>query len=155
MVQRNLVRAVLTAGLVAGTLDALAASASYVIQTQKNPINVWTYVASGVFGASAFPGSPLIALAGLAFHYMIATGWALLFVLVYQRVAALSRWPVPAGLAYGVLVWLGMNLVVVPLSNTPKIPLTAFRIALGGSIIMVCVGLPIALVVRRTLSAAR
>jgi hypothetical protein len=39
-----------------------------------------------------------------------------------------------------------MNLVVVPLSRTPPMALSPGRVALGAAILMVCVGLPIALI---------
>jgi hypothetical protein len=40
----------------------------------------------------------------------------LTFLVVSRRVATLRRWPLGVGLAYGIGVWLFMNLVVLPLS---------------------------------------
>ena len=51
-------RTILLAGIVAGTLDGLAAVAQYTMMTGKDPANVFVYVSSGVFGPSAFSGAP-------------------------------------------------------------------------------------------------
>jgi len=49
------------AGLLVGTLDILAALFHYYISTHKNPLNVFKYIASGVFGKKAFTsGSSMI-----------------------------------------------------------------------------------------------
>jgi hypothetical protein len=54
------------------------------------------------------------------------------------------------GLLYGVFVYLFMNFVVVPLSAVRRtgVPTLSSRIV-AALIIMFCVGLPIALIVRR------
>lgn len=146
---RNLTQPILRAGLLAGTLDGLAAALSYYLQTGKNPVNVFKFVASGVFGTSALTGPDNVAFWGILFHYLIATGFAALFVLAYPRVAVLRKNWVVVGLAYGVFVWLVMNLVVVPLSNTPPVPFRLAGVVRGMAILMVCIGLPIAWVTNR------
>ncbi|HRH60078.1 MAG TPA: hypothetical protein PL045_05880 [Chitinophagaceae bacterium] len=37
-----------------------------------------------------------------------------------------------------------MNLIVVPLSNSPKFPFDAARAAIAASILIVCIGIPLA-----------
>lgn len=137
------------AGLLAGTLDILAAMLSYVIQTGKNPVAVLKFVASGVFGTEAFSGGTGMAVWGLVFHYAIAFGFAALFGWVYPKWAFLRKSPVVAGLGYGVFVWLVMNLLVVPLSQAPKMPFRLGGALLSVVILMGCVGLPISLVTSR------
>lgn len=149
MQPRNLTQPILQAGLLAGTLDGLAAALSYYLQTGKNPVNVFKFVASGVFGPSALTGSDNVALWGGLFHFLIATGFAALFVLAYPRVAVLRKNWVVVGLAYGVFAWLVMNLIVVPLSNTPPVPSRPIGVVRGMAIVMVFVGLPIAWVANR------
>ena len=81
---------------------------------------------------------------------MIATGAAAVFYLASRKLRFLIEWPVVMGLLYGILVYLFMNFVVLPRSfirPAAAAPLSA-RI-IGALIIMFCVGLPIALVVRR------
>jgi hypothetical protein len=149
MSARNAVKPILLGGLIAGTLDITAACISAWLQAEVTPIRVLQYVASGALGPAAFTGGTWTALLGLAFHYLIATTATAVFYLASRRLRFLIEWPIPMGLLYGLFVYLFMNFVVVPLSavrrGTP--PLSAR--AIQALIIMFCVGLPIALIVRR------
>ena len=142
-------RPILRAGLLAGTLDGLAAALSYYFQTGKNPANVFKFVASGAFGPKALTGPDTVAVWGLLFHFLFATGFVTLFVLAYPKVEILRKNWIVVGLTYGVFVWLVMNGVVVPLSNTPPAPFRPIGMVRGLVIVMVCVGLPIAWVTNR------
>ena len=133
----------MVAGLVAGTLDGLAAALLYVIKSGKDPLNVYRFIASGVFGKDAFAGGVPMALWGIFFHYVIATGWALLFFATYPRLAILGSKKVISGIGYGLFVWLMMNLVVVPLSNVQSGPMTINGVITGILVLMLCIGLPI------------
>jgi hypothetical protein len=57
--------------------------------------------------------------------------------------------PIHSGLLYGVAVYLFMNFVVLPLSLVTRRPMTISGFIIGLLIIMFCIGLPIALIVRR------
>ena len=83
--QPTFARAVLTTGLIAGTLDILAACLSAYIQRGMTPEKLLQFVASGLFGADAFTGGAIMAVAGLVMHFMIATSWTLLYYLLYPR----------------------------------------------------------------------
>ena len=117
---KNLLKAILIAGLIIGILDGLAACISAYVQREVTPGRVWRYVASGVFGKDAFDGGTPMAFIGLFFHFVVATGWTGLFFLIYPRVKFLSWNKYIIGMAYGVFVMFAMNLVVVPLSNVPN-----------------------------------
>jgi hypothetical protein len=54
-----------------------------------------------------------------------------------------------SGVFYGVAVYFFMNRVVVPLSGAIKYPFSSQLLVVGVVIHIFCVGLPIALVVRR------
>lgn len=139
---------ILLAGLVAGVLDGLAAVISTYLASGKGPEVVWKFVASGVFGIkTAFAGGTEMVMAGLIFHMIIAMTWAIIFYFLYPifKKARLSK--VVVGLLYGIFVWVGMNLVVVPLSNTPPMPHTITGMLKGAAILMVCIGLPISLII--------
>jgi uncharacterized membrane protein YagU involved in acid resistance len=141
---------IIWAGLVAGTLDALAAMTMFIIRTGKNPAAVWRYVASGVFGKDALTGGTDVVIWGLIFHFLIALIWAVIFFVIYPTLRRLIRNSVVTGLLYGVLVWLVMNLVVLPLSHIPPAPpFDLSKALIGMAIIMVCVGLPISLIVSK------
>ena len=145
---------ILCAGLIAGTLDITAACVRAWLRTHETanpvtPLRVGRYIASAAIGTSALTGGRMMALLGFAFHYLIATTAAAVFYLASRKLRFLVEWPVSMGLLYGVLVYLFMNFVVVPLSKLGfrASPLSNRLVEM--LIIMLCVGLPIALIVRR------
>lgn len=149
--ERRAAATILIAGLAAGALDATAAMTHFFAATGKDPLRVWVFVASGALGSAAYQGSPIIPALGLLFHFFIATTWAAIFYLASRRIARLVTAPAfVVGPLYGVFVWLMMTWIVVPLSRTPPLGRrTVSGIAIGIAIHMVCVGLPIALVIKR------
>ena len=119
---KSLVRIILWSGLLVGTLDAVAAIINYCIPTVRNPVRIFQYIASGVFGMNAFSDGMLMPILGLIFHYFISTFWTLLFFLLYPKINWLGKSWIISGLGYGVFVWLAMNLVVLKLRRS-TIPL--------------------------------
>jgi hypothetical protein len=79
------------AGLIVGTLDILAAFIQYYISTQKNPLVVLKFIASGVFGKEAFSGGDVMLFWGLLFHFTIATCFAIFFFWLVNQVPLLLR----------------------------------------------------------------
>jgi hypothetical protein len=140
---------VLLAGFVAGTLDGLAASVRYFLETGRGPAGVFKFIASGVFGRSAFAGGSDMVLAGVAFHYCIALGWALLYGLLTLQWKGLRSSRYLAGLGWALVVWCAMTFVVLPLSRTPRIPLTPRGATIAILILMLCVGVPISWILSR------
>src|SRR5215213_2426396 len=137
-------------GLIAGTLDICAAFLAAWLRAGVSPVRVLHFVASGLIGRAAFSGGAKTALLGLALHFLIATGAAAVFYLASRKWLFLIERPIHFGLLYGVAVYLFMNFVVLPLSAVPQRAtptLTSRFIQL--LIIMFCIGLPIAAVVRR------
>jgi hypothetical protein len=113
-------------------------------------MRVMQSVASGLLGAAAYTGGVTSAALGVASHFLIATTWTAIFYLASRRVHFLTQNAVVAGLVYGVVVYAFMNFVVIPLSAVPQraAPTLPGRI-IGLLVIMFCIGLPIALIVRR------
>jgi hypothetical protein len=109
-------RAVLLGTLTVGTLDALDAVIFFYLLRGTTPVQIFQGIASGLVGRAAFSGGFRMTLLGVAIHYFIAFAVVLTFLVVSRRVSTLRRWPLAAGLAYGIGVWLFMNLVVLPLS---------------------------------------
>ena len=142
---KSLFITILVTGLLVGTLDAGAAVIQFIIPTMRNPVRIFEYIASGVFGMKAFSGGAVMAVMGLSFHYFIATAWTSLFFTVYPRIPWLAKNKVAGGLLYGVFIWLMMNLVILPLSNVPQFPIRVTGAAIGVLILMLVVGLPISL----------
>jgi hypothetical protein len=141
-----MLRPVLLATLIAGTLDILSAFV-FAGMSGMSPEGVLTYVASGPFGDAVRQGGPAWAAAGLAVHFALMACMATAWFLVAPRFPALIRHPVLAGLAYGFLLWLIMYWLVKPL-RWPDAPLPHTAWGIGNALFSHCllVGLPIALV---------
>ncbi len=146
----NLLKVILLAGLLAGTLDIIAAcTQAYINNHNVTPEKVFRYIASAVFGKKAGTGGMEMAAWGLLFHYIIATGWAAIFVIAYQQIKFLSRNIVLSGLGYGIVVWILMNRLIVPLSLIKQPAFVWNKAIVAMLILMFFIGLPIALVTKR------
>jgi len=143
---------ILVAGLIAGTLDISAAFLFSALRATNphSPIWVLQSVASGLLGADSFKGGWASAALGAACHYLIALTAAAVFYAASRKLPFLVQHAVVSGLLYGIVVYSVMNFVVLPLSAFPfKLSYPPAVLLRSSLIIMVCVGLPIALVVRR------
>lgn len=144
----NPYRAIFWAGLIAGTMDISAAFTTSALRG-GTPARLLRYIAGGLLGPEAFQGGTGTAALGLALHFLIATAWAAIYYAASRKLRVLVRRPILCGLLYGMVVYCVMNLVVLPLSALPKPTFTLSGVLIGASILMVCIGLPIALIVRR------
>lgn len=140
-------KTILTAWLIAGTMDGLSAVIHTAIRGNKEPARVFRYIASAVFGPDAKTGGASMAIIGVLFHYMIALIFTVLFFLLYPRIPILSKNKILVGLGYGAFVWAVMNLLVVPMTRIPAIPFKPDQAAIAMGILMVCIGLPISIIV--------
>jgi len=142
-------RAILWGGLIAGFLDITYACVFSYLRRGTNPKTILQSVASGALGASAFKGGWGTAILGAVFHFLIAFVAATIYFLASRKLKFLVQWAVVCGLLYGVLIYLFMNLVVLPLSAIsfkPSYPLLV--LATGLAVHMFFIGLPISLAVR-------
>jgi hypothetical protein len=138
----SVLKPVIITGFTAGTLDAIAA----IIVYQANPMRMFQYIASAAIGRDiAFSGEWGTAFLGLCFHYTIAFSWTLLFFLAFPWIQKLRINKFLVGIIYGAIVWTGMNLLVLPLSQLPKATFTLKPVIIGMSILMVMIGIPISL----------
>ena len=136
---------IIITGLLAGTLDAVAALLVY----QVKPMNMFRFIASGVFGPKALTGGLSMALWGVLFHYIIAFSWTFLFFFLHPRISGISPGKYVNGVVYGVLIWLVMNLIVLPMSRVGQAPLALKPSIIGAVILIFAVGLPVSLFVHR------
>lgn len=142
---------ILRIGLIAGTLD-IADALVFSYFRGATPVMVFQYIASGLSGMRSFHlGWTSVGL-GVAIHYFIALTWTTLFYLASRRFPVLIRRPVLSGLLYGIAVYLFMNLVALPLSGVPhsQKPISLVSRVNGILALMFCIGLTIALLVRRS-----
>ncbi len=141
-------RAILAAGGLAGTLDIVFACVFWALRDVA-PQRILQSVAAGLLGRASFEGGPATAALGLALQYVISTSMAAAFCLVSSRWTGLRRRPLWSGAAYGLLLYVVMNQVVVPLSAAnpgSRDPLWVWMSVLAH---LVLVGIPIALVCSR------
>ena len=147
MSMKPLTRAIVWGGLLAGTGDFVFALSYYGMK-----LRIFQGVAAGLIGReAAFGGGPATFALGVLLHYGIALIWAAIFCMVALRLPALLRNATAAGLAYGFVVYFGMNNVVLPLSalHTPFWPPKLDAAAIAAHCFVF--GLPIALAARRVL----
>ncbi|HET8678465.1 MAG TPA: hypothetical protein VFO63_21870 [Blastocatellia bacterium] len=151
MLKRN-IHPILLGGAAAGVLDILAAFALRGAYGTP-PTRLLQGIASGLLGPSAFEGGAATAALGLALHFLIAFVAAAVYYAASRWWTVLARRPIICGLAYGVLVHVIMNAVVLPLSRVNFRPPPWHFVAAMVVIHMLFVGLPIALTVHNQASA--
>jgi hypothetical protein len=142
-------RTISLTALLAGALDLTSAIVKYSIETGKDPIPVFRYIASGAFGKEAFEGGRLMIIWGIVFHFMIAFLFTAFLFLVYPRVSAWIKNKFAVAVFYGLFTWAVMNLVVVPFSYINKYPSDVKQALIAALILILMIGLPVALIADR------
>lgn len=141
------IRAILLAGFIAGTLDALGATIVYCAMMKALTVTqLFHGIYSGLFGDTIIGSQNTMAVIGLLLHYFIALCFATGYFLAYPYLSFLKRNTLISGLLYGIIVWIIMNLVVVPLSQAHHSTATFPGFLRGVSILMLCIGLPISFI---------
>ena len=141
------------ATLVAGTLDILSAFV-WTGMEGGTPGQVLQSVASGPFGdemRETWVGIPL----GLAVHFAIMLAMVAAYVLIAPHFPILMRQWLVAGVLYGVLLWLIMYWVVLPLRWGMSPPSEPGAIAQQLVSHCLLVGIPIAWITARAFPASR
>ena len=141
------------ASLLCGTLDVIYPTTLTILRG-KDPAAVWKGVASGPFPGATDWGTPAIST-GLVVHFTIMAIMVAAYMLVARSRPALLQRPWLAGIGYGLITYVVMNLIVLPLRFGAPLPPPALSIAtqLGAHILLV--GLPIAFIARKYLSSGR
>ncbi len=141
--KRNALKNIIWLGLLVGTLDGLAA---LLLNYNVAPGLIFKFIASGVFGPDAYKGGAEMVVAGVVFHYLIAYLFATAFYLLYPFAFSLLKNKYVIANVYGGITWLVMNVIVVPLSKIGGHafePLAAIKAVLT---LIICIGLPVALI---------
>ena len=144
---------ILYGGLVVGILDGLFALIFYGLILGVQPLRIFQAVASGLLGKAAYEGGLQTFVLGILLHFVVATCIAAVYYVASLKFPVLIHQAVVCGLVYGLLAYLGMNYVVIPLSAIGYRPssLRTFLPAFIGHALLV--GLPIALLARRSAKA--
>ncbi|MBN9296036.1 MAG: hypothetical protein J0I41_03445 [Filimonas sp.] len=137
---------ILTTTLIAGTLDLVSVWLIYGPIKQKTDMGkILKGIAGGAFGKSAYGGGSDMIVYGLFFHYLIACCFTLAYFLLYPKIAFLRRHVVLSGLLYGIVAWVWMNIVILPMTNVPRGPFKIEGVVIGMLLLMFFIGLPISL----------
>lgn len=135
--------AILTGGLIAGTLDLLQAC---ILFGRRIPL----VIAAGLLGPQALHQGAATYVLGIGLHFFIATAATAIYYFASRRLLFLVEHPLVCGLIYGAIVENVMNLIVLPLSALHSAGPYELRDLLQGLFVhMVVVGLPISYSVRR------
>jgi hypothetical protein len=135
---------ILKTGLLAGTLDIIAACTQAYVMRGTTPDTVLKFIASGVLGSTAMKGGAEVALLGLLFHFVIAFSCTIIFFLVYPKLQVLHKSIALNSLLIAVVAWAVTTLIIIPLSKIHPAPLQLQRAVIAISILYVCIGLPVA-----------
>ena len=140
------------ATLLAGGLDFTFATLSFFF-SGGSVAKLWQFVASGIFGRAAYSMGTVGILCGVLFHFSIMAIFSTFIFLVYGKISAVEKWPVLAGLVYGICIWLVMNLLVVPLSRAGNglITLKFSSIMNADFVVHMLLGVVLVLVMRQSL----
>lgn len=141
-------RTIVVGGITVGVLDCLAATINAGFKGVTFA-QVWQYVASGLLGRDSYNHGWKTVFLGLLIHFFIAFSATTVYYAASRRFPILVRQAVLCGTLYGIVVYFVMGYVVTPLSAAQKIPFSVASMLTGIFIHIFCVGLPIALIVRR------
>jgi hypothetical protein len=147
--QRSISTPILVATLVCGTLDILFAIL-LSIWRGREPAAMLRFVASGPFPPATEWGASGSAL-GLVVHFTLMAIMVAVFVLIAREKPSILDRPLFAGIAYGLITYAVMNLIVVPVRFPAAWPPTPLAIITQLFAHIVLVGLPTALIARRYL----
>ena len=138
------VKPMLTAWLVAGTLDMLGAIIVYTVILQKTTADkIVRGIASGVFKKQATTGGTEMLFYGVLFHYFIAFCFTLFYFLIFPYIPFFRKQKIIGGLLYGAFVWAVMNLIVLNIVFPGRPTPTLSSALIGAAILMVMIGLPL------------
>lgn len=115
-------RQVLIGGLLVAIGDITFATTLWFAWDAHGLVTVFQTIAVGVLGQASFDGGVPTALLGAVLHLFMATMFVVIYTLVARRFPALLRRVLVLGPLYGVVLYVVMNFVVMPLSRVGRSP---------------------------------
>ncbi|SMC78199.1 hypothetical protein [Pedobacter africanus] len=146
---------ILITTIIAGTLDITAACINAWLSNDVMPGRVLAYIASGVWGKTAYNGGPEMMFFGLLFHYIIVFFCVFCFFWLYSRWSFLHRSMAVNAVLIAFTAWLVTTQLVLRMS---KITVPPFRVSgaiIAIAILIICLGFPIAYAARRFIKSSR
>jgi hypothetical protein len=137
-------KSILFTTFIAGTCDIVAACTQAYISAKILPTIVLKYIASGVFGKSAYEGGIEILLLGLLFHYLIALACTAAFYWLYPKLSFPKFSLFLNAFIIGIVAWFVTTQMIIPMSQITPAPFSVSKALMAISILIVCIGFPIA-----------
>ncbi|HEY8298549.1 MAG TPA: hypothetical protein VIG32_11080 [Candidatus Baltobacteraceae bacterium] len=133
------------AGIAGGILFDLFIYATSVAPQHGSMLAVWQFIASTAIGKTAF-ASTGFAWLGLFIHLVVSIAWAIGYAYLAQTRSAIDAHPAVSGIAFGLVVYVVMQIVLLGDNNFHLPGVRDFALAL----IRHCIffGLPVAYIVR-------
>lgn len=136
--------------LLLATADLLFACTYWRALRGVPPVRIPQNIAAGLLGARAFAGGGSTVALGVLLHYGIMAVMVAVYDLSARRMTVLIERPWVFGLLYGAVLFVVMNLIVLPLSAAPKAPVMPGWIV-SSIVVHLVIGVAIALGARRTI----
>ncbi len=137
------------AWILVGLLDLLAAFISFYLSTGKSPLIVLKFIASAVLGQSAYTPESGSIWIGLLLHFTIAFLFTAFFFLLYKPLRLFKVQWVFLGVIYGLVIWLVMNKLVLPLTLVKQQPFNWMDAARAVLILITMIGLPLSWMLKK------
>ena len=134
-------------GLVVGILDGIFALVFYGLILGGNHLRIFQTISAGLLGKeTAYAGGIPTFLLGILLHFVVATLISAVYYAASLKFRFLLEKAVLCGLIYGMMAYLVMNYVIIPLSRigSGAIQPMIFVVSIIGHALLV--GLPIALI---------
>jgi len=117
------------------------------------PLRILQGIASALLGPRSFEGGPTTGALGAVIHFFIALSAATVFYAASRKLPLLILRPILSGIVYGVSVYVVMYWIVLPLAHFQGAPRNLFNSIVAIVTHIICVGLPISIVVSRSVQA--
>jgi uncharacterized membrane protein YagU involved in acid resistance len=117
------------------------------------PLRILQGIASALLGPRSFEGGPTTGALGAVIHFFIAFSAATVFYAASRKLPLLIHRPILFGILYGVAVYVVMYWIVLPLAHFQGAPRNLFNSIVAIVTHIICVGLPISMVVSRSVQA--
>jgi Na+/alanine symporter len=127
-------RALLYGAWAVGGIDFVYATV-FVVLRGRPWTRAWQGVASAVLGPDSFTGGYASALLGVALHFAVATCIVGVYLTASRFVPLLRQKTLLCGLAFGLIAFFVMNLVVVPMTRIGRQPLVWSAFNVGGLLV--------------------
>lgn len=143
------IQTIFLGGIVIAILDIILAIGFWALYRDVPPQAILQSIAAGLLGKAAFSGGAQTVWLGAGLHLFIAFGIAAVYYAGCRLWPVLLQKPAIAGPLYGIVVYLVMTYVIVPLSqaSSGEFNLAWFLASIFSHVVLV--GLPLAFIARR------